>query len=125
MILTSWKEIASRLNCAVRTAQRWERNGLPVSRPIPGRRGYVTADAEMLESWLRDSVFWRRKDFVRLSEIQRSRMLRAQAKHSREALHEKLASLMRQTELLRIAANKSVQRLAKIGPSRSGNGDQR
>jgi len=120
MILTSWKEIASRLNCAVRTAQRWERNGLPVSRTIPGRRGYVTADAEMLESWLRDSVFWRRKDLVRLSEIQRCRILRAHAKHSRETLHEKMASLTRQAELLRITANTSVERLAKIGPGRTG-----
>lgn len=126
MILTSWKEIASRLNCAVRTAQRWERNGLPVSRPIPGRRGHVTADAEMLESWLRDSVFWRRKDVVRLSEIQRSRILRAQAKHSRETLHETMASLTRQAELLRITANASVERLAKIGPGRTGiNGKSR
>jgi len=125
MILTSWKEIASRLKCAVRTAQRWERNGLPVNRPIPGRRGYVTADAEMLESWLRDSVFWRRRDFAGLSEIQRSRALRAQAKHSREALHQNMTSLTRQAELLRITANKSVQRLAKIGPPRSWGADQR
>ena len=34
MILTSWKEIASHLNYAVRTAQRWEQHGLPVRRPI-------------------------------------------------------------------------------------------
>jgi|SRR5215472_5216845 len=101
MILTSWKEIASRLNCAVRTAQRWERNGLPVSRPIPGRRGYVRADAELLDSWLRDGAFWRRNDFVRLGEIERSRALRAESRHSREILRANLASLRRKAELLR------------------------
>lgn len=101
MILTSWKEIASHLNCAVRTAQRWERNGLPVRRPIPGHRGYVNADDEMLDSWLRDSVFWRTKDFVRLGEIQRSRALRAEARRSREILRENMALLTRQAELLR------------------------
>ena len=101
MILTSWKEIASRLNCAVRTAQRWERNGLPVSRPNPGRRGYVTADADMLDSWLRDSVFWRGNDLVRLREIQRSRALRAKVRYSREILRDNMASLRTQAELLR------------------------
>src|SRR5215469_8032724 len=101
MNLTSWKEIASRLNCAVRTAQRWERNGLPVSRPNPGRRGYVTADAEMLDSWLRDSAFWRRNDFARLREIQRSRALRAKVRYSREILRDNMASLRTKAELLR------------------------
>jgi len=101
MILTSWKEIASRLNCAVRTAQRWERNGLPVNRPIPGRRGHVTANAEMLDSWLCDSVFWRSNDFACLREIQRSRALRSEVRHSRETLRENMASLRRQTALLR------------------------
>ena len=101
MILTGWKEIASHLNCAVRTVQRWERNGLPVNRPIPGRRGHVTADAEMLDSWFRDTAFWRRNDFVRLDEIDRARALRAEARHSRETLRENMASLKKQTELLR------------------------
>ena len=116
MILTSWKEIASHLKCAVRTAQRWERNGLPVNRPIPGRRGHVTADAETLASWFRDTAFWRRNAFVRLGEIDRARALRAEARHSRETLRENMASLKRQTELLRrrIAA-KPAQRVNKIG----------
>lgn len=100
MILTSWKEIASHLNCAVRTAQRWEQHGLPVRRPIPGRRGYVTADAELLDSWLRDSAFWRLNDFVRLGEVQRSRALRAEAGHSRDLLRKNMASLRREAELL-------------------------
>jgi len=116
MILTSWKEIASRLKSAVRTAQRWEQNGLPVNRPIPGRRAHVNADAEMLDSWLRDSMFWRCNAFVRLGEIHRARALRAEARHSRETLRENMASLKRQTELLRrrIAA-KPAQRVNKIG----------
>ena len=48
MMLTSWKEIASHLNCAVRTAQRWERHGLPVRRPIPGRWGMLPLIAKCL-----------------------------------------------------------------------------
>jgi len=100
MMLTSWKEIASHLNCAVRTAQRWERHGLPVRRPIPGRRGYVTADREMLESWIRDSVFRRRNDFAHLAPVQRSRALCAEARHSGDLLRANLASLRRRAELL-------------------------
>jgi phage terminase Nu1 subunit (DNA packaging protein) len=101
MILTSWKEIASRLNCTVRTAQRWERHGLPVSRPVPGRRGHVTADPEMLESWLRGSAFWRRKDFAFLNEVQRARTLRADARLSRERLQTNMALLKRQANSMR------------------------
>lgn len=65
-----------------------------------GRRGYVTADAEMLESWLRDSVFWRRNDFDHLREIERSRALRAEMRDSRAILRENLASLKAQAALL-------------------------
>lgn len=101
MILTGWKEIASRLHCAVRTAQRWERDGLPVNRPLPGHRSCVTADTELLDSWQRDTAFWHRNDFDRLSDIQRSRELRGQAKHEREVLRENLTLLKGQMASLR------------------------
>lgn len=100
MILTSWKEIASRLHCAVRTAQRWERNGLPVNRPLPGRRSCVTADAESLDSWLRNDAFGHRDDLGRLGDILRSRQLRSQSKHARDLLRKNLALLRGQRELL-------------------------
>lgn len=49
--LTSWKEIASYLGVAVRTAQLWERDrGLPVLR-LPGGRGQVRANAAALDAW--------------------------------------------------------------------------
>jgi len=101
MILMSWKQIACHLNCAVRTAQRWERDGLPVARPFPGRRSYVTADAEMLESWVRDGVFRQNQHFDRLKEVQRSRKLRAEARHSREILRKNMLLLSGRAAYLR------------------------
>jgi hypothetical protein len=49
--LSGWKEIASHLNQGVRTAQRWERLGLPVHRVGKGKRVPVIAFAEELEAW--------------------------------------------------------------------------
>jgi hypothetical protein len=55
--LQTWKEIASELNCGVRTAQRWERTlGLPVRRLGKGSRGRVVAFKDELQRWLRDSA---------------------------------------------------------------------
>jgi len=55
MLLTGWKEIAEHLRCGMRTVQRWERLGLPVTRPsrAPGqKRGLVIADSEKIDSWV-------------------------------------------------------------------------
>lgn len=51
--LTTWKEIAERLQVTVRTAQEWEKKrGLPVRR-IPGSgRGRVFMKVAELEAWL-------------------------------------------------------------------------
>ena len=50
--LTSWKEIASFLDVAERTAQKWEKErGLPVKR-LPGQKGRVAANPEELTRWL-------------------------------------------------------------------------
>jgi hypothetical protein len=52
--LQTWKEIASELNCGVRTAQRWERTlGLPVRR-LGRRRCRVFAFKDELRHWLRN-----------------------------------------------------------------------
>lgn len=49
--LTSWKEIATYLGIAVRTAQVWERErNLPVRR-LPGGRGRVSVRVAELEKW--------------------------------------------------------------------------
>lgn len=53
-VLQSWKEIASELNCGVRTAQRWERKlGLPVRRIGKGPKGRVVGFKHELDRWLR------------------------------------------------------------------------
>jgi len=51
--LTSWKEIAARLQVTVRTAQEWEKKrGLPVRR-VPGQgRSRVYLRVDELEAWL-------------------------------------------------------------------------
>jgi hypothetical protein len=46
VLLTGCKEIANYLHCRVRTSQRWELEGLPIERPIPGRRSHLVADSE-------------------------------------------------------------------------------
>jgi hypothetical protein len=51
-LLNSWKEIASYLGRGVRTAQRWERYGLPVKRVAPGPRASVIADAAEIDRWI-------------------------------------------------------------------------
>jgi phage terminase Nu1 subunit (DNA packaging protein) len=53
MILNGWKEIAAYINSSVRTVQRWEREGMPVARPLRSSRGSVIAYSEQLDSWLR------------------------------------------------------------------------
>lgn len=53
MILNGWKQIAKYVNSSVRTVQRWQENGMPVIRPLPGSRGSVIAYSEHLDSWLR------------------------------------------------------------------------
>ena len=54
MILAGWKEIAKHLRCGVRTVQRWEQRGLPVHRPLPGKRSHVIAYSDELDWFVRD-----------------------------------------------------------------------
>lgn len=51
--LTGWKEIAEHLHLGVRTAQRWERLGLPVRRASNSRCSPVVAVPDELEKWIR------------------------------------------------------------------------
>jgi hypothetical protein len=51
--LSGWKEIATHLKQGVRTAQRWERLGLPVHRVGQGKRAPVIGFAEELDAWER------------------------------------------------------------------------
>jgi len=56
MILNGWKEIASHLGRGVRTAQRWEKFGLPVHRPSGHSRAAVYAISAELEAWLQNTT---------------------------------------------------------------------
>ncbi len=53
MILKGWKDVAKYLGCGVRTVQRWEKLGMPVRRPIKGKRSAVMAITEELAGWLK------------------------------------------------------------------------
>jgi predicted DNA-binding transcriptional regulator AlpA len=51
--LTSWKEIAAYMGCAVRTVQRYEhQSGLPVRRPTGKSRGSVIATRAEIDAWI-------------------------------------------------------------------------
>lgn len=52
MFLHGWKEIATYLHCGVRTVQRWEALGMPVSRIRVGDRGPVMAQTDDLDAWI-------------------------------------------------------------------------
>jgi len=52
-VLSGWKEISNHLHLTVRTAQRWEKLGLPVHRVRESHRSPVVASVAELESWIR------------------------------------------------------------------------
>ena len=101
MTLSGWKEIARYLGCGVRTAQRWGRAGLPVRRPIPGRRAHVVASSDDVDSWIRESPLWRDKDRDILGSVKRARELRIQVQQAREDLHLKMKALRKEVAALR------------------------
>src|SRR5215467_1681353 len=52
-VLSGWKEIADHLHLTVRTAQRWERLGLPVHRVSDSSCSPVVTTTDELELWMR------------------------------------------------------------------------
>jgi hypothetical protein len=52
-LLSGWKEIAGHLHLTVRTAQRWERLGLPVRRVSESTCSPVVAIPDEIELWAR------------------------------------------------------------------------
>ena len=101
MILSGWKEIAQYLRCGVRSAQRWEAIGLPLKRPFSGRRSAVLADSDELDSWRRDSAFWKKKDWDILASVQRARELRAEVKAARELMRSRMSALRKELAEIR------------------------
>jgi hypothetical protein len=54
-LLNSWKEISAYLGRGVRTAQRWERHGLPIRRVARGPRASVIAHTNEIDAWLKSA----------------------------------------------------------------------
>jgi hypothetical protein len=52
MLLNGWKEISNHVQRSVRTVQRWERLGLPVTRITNSTRSPVIARSEEIDQWL-------------------------------------------------------------------------
>jgi hypothetical protein len=52
-ILNGWKEIGDCLKVTSRSAQRWERLGLPIRRISDTPRSRVVASSEDIELWIR------------------------------------------------------------------------
>lgn len=111
-LLSSWKEISQYLKCGVRTAQRYERLGLPVHRVSVTPKAAVRANAKELDGWLyarsekcfpgfpnRSSTEER---FLRLCEsFRESQQLRAQLRLSRTEIRETSIALQVTVEKLR------------------------
>ena len=100
MLLASWKEIAGYLRCGMRTVQRWEKRGLPVHRPVPGKRSHVVAYSEELDWWITDHEPHRvpPKNVVLTIEqskrlCQDSRIIRTEVRARLRTLREGIASL--------------------------------
>lgn len=101
MILRGWKQIAEYLGCGIRTAQRWQKDGLPVQRLSSGSRAHVAADSEQLAYWVRDSSLRRGSHPETLANVERARKLRREVKQARETLHLKMEALRRGLDALR------------------------
>ncbi len=104
MVLSGWKEVACYLHSAVRTIQRWERYGLPISRPTPGGRGQVMAESTDIDLWLRERVFRHNQGSSRLLNVERARQLRVAVQSARHTLHQKMSALRREVEMVRTTA---------------------
>src|SRR5262249_7118450 len=104
VILTGWKEISAHLRRGVRTAQRWERAGLPVKRITKSPRAPVVADSDELDAWtLRNPLVigTALTPELRRATIQRARKLRAEAQRARKALHQTMTALRKELASLR------------------------
>ena len=110
MVLSGWKEVAHYLNSGVRTVQRWEHYGLPISRPTPGGRGQIMADSNEIDHWLRDTTFRHDQRSSRLLSVERARQLRAEVQRSRQTLHEQMETLTREVKIAYTRAERLQKR---------------
>jgi len=95
MLLNGWKEIANHAQRGVRTVQRWERLGLPVTRVNKSLRAPVIARSEDIDQWLTRQEKGRSQPFV-LAELAETR--RARLHKQAEDLRRRRADLIRAAE---------------------------
>jgi hypothetical protein len=116
-LLSGWKEIAEHLHLNVRTAQRWERLGLPVRRVSDSPCSPVVALPDELELWARTRdakadaalLVSNRSLVTRLSELRGNHV---KARHETKKLLSEISSLESEQKklLLRIKSNLSPTR---------------
>ena len=93
MVLSGWKEVSDYLRCGVRTVQRWEKNALPVHRPVPGKRSHVIAYSEELDWWVRDHEPRRAIAGLVTVSIANAQKLRQQNRTIRAELRDRMQGL--------------------------------
>jgi len=103
VILTGWKQIAQHLGCGVRTAQRWQREGLPVKRVTKSIRSLVIAESDKLDSWMvRENAFRRagREEAAAelLANLRRAEELHEEVQRATQTLQLKVAKLSKALE---------------------------
>jgi len=76
-------------------------NRVALERPFSGRRSAVLADSDELDSWRRDSAFWKKKDWDILASVQRARELRAEVKAARELMRSRMSALRKELAEIR------------------------
>jgi hypothetical protein len=94
VILTGWKQISTHLGYGIRTAQRWQRQGLPVKRVTGSKRSPVVADSEELDAWiLRGRVLPSGAPANLWRNLQRARELQRAIEKNRKEFQLKLEAL--------------------------------
>ena len=103
VILSGWKEIAQHLRCGLRTAQRWEGQGLPVKRVTRSSRSHVVADSEQLDAWMLHGNVFRHSRCARdlVANLQRAQELKTEIQRTRETLRLRLAELRKELAAIR------------------------
>ena len=101
MVVSGWKEIANYLRCGVRTVQRWEKVGLPVHRPLPGKRSHVVAYSEELDWWITDHQPRHAVPGHIMVSIAHAERLREEIRARRAELRDRVRVLRKQMQNLR------------------------
>jgi hypothetical protein len=96
VILTGWKQISSYLGYGVRTVQRWESEGLPVTRVTKSPRSPVVVDSEELDAWiLHRSRPPNGAPQAVVNKFRRAQQLRRELVRKRKALEVSIEKLMK------------------------------